>query len=72
MSQEAVKVELPPVAVIFLSEFLPDSIVLWLGDLNSQLEQQDMDQVKKLVEAQEFRALYRHDQVRSTHFLILP
>ncbi|XP_060547383.1 type II inositol 1,4,5-trisphosphate 5-phosphatase isoform X3 [Pantherophis guttatus] len=40
-------------------------IVVWLGDLNSQLEQQNMDQVKKLVEAQEFRALYRHDQLRS-------
>ncbi|XP_058051479.1 type II inositol 1,4,5-trisphosphate 5-phosphatase isoform X3 [Ahaetulla prasina] len=40
-------------------------IILWLGDLNSQLEQQNMDQVKKLVEAQEFRALYQHDQLKS-------
>lgn len=71
-SQEAEKVELLPVAVMFLSEFLPDSIVVWLGDLNSRLEQQNMEQVKKLVEAQEFRALYQHDQVSSTHFLILP
>ncbi|ETE60245.1 Type II inositol-1,4,5-trisphosphate 5-phosphatase, partial [Ophiophagus hannah] len=63
--QEAEKVELPPAAVIFLSEFLPDSIVLWLGDLNSRLEQQDMEQVKKLVDTQDFRALYWHDQLKS-------
>ncbi|XP_062996870.1 type II inositol 1,4,5-trisphosphate 5-phosphatase [Elgaria multicarinata webbii] len=40
-------------------------VVLWLGDLNYRLEEQDMEQVKKLVEARDFQALYHHDQLKS-------
>lgn len=40
------------------------SVVLWLGDLNYRLEVLDMELVKKLVETQDFLALFQHDQVR--------
>ncbi|XP_042296834.1 type II inositol 1,4,5-trisphosphate 5-phosphatase isoform X2 [Sceloporus undulatus] len=39
-------------------------VVLWLGDLNYRLEEQDVEQVKKLVEAGDFRTLQQHDQLR--------
>ncbi|XP_054855269.1 type II inositol 1,4,5-trisphosphate 5-phosphatase [Eublepharis macularius] len=39
-------------------------IVLWLGDLNYQLEEQDTERVKKLIQAQDFQALYRRDQLK--------
>ncbi|KAH0631047.1 hypothetical protein JD844_005128 [Phrynosoma platyrhinos] len=38
-------------------------VVLWMGDLNYRLEEQDMEQVKKLVEAGDFCTLQQHDQV---------
>ncbi|XP_066494262.1 type II inositol 1,4,5-trisphosphate 5-phosphatase isoform X2 [Tiliqua scincoides] len=40
------------------------NIILWLGDLNYRLEEQDVEQVKKLVEVRDFQALYQHDQLK--------
>ncbi|XP_033013370.1 type II inositol 1,4,5-trisphosphate 5-phosphatase isoform X1 [Lacerta agilis] len=39
-------------------------VVLWLGDLNYRLEEQDVERVKKLVEAHDFATLYQHDQLK--------
>ncbi|XP_062818573.1 type II inositol 1,4,5-trisphosphate 5-phosphatase isoform X1 [Anolis carolinensis] len=39
-------------------------VVLWLGDLNYRLEEQDVERVKKLVEARDFRTLQQHDQLK--------
>ncbi|XP_053124607.1 type II inositol 1,4,5-trisphosphate 5-phosphatase isoform X3 [Hemicordylus capensis] len=40
------------------------NVVLWLGDLNYRLEEQDVEQVKKLVEARDFQALFQRDQLK--------
>ncbi|XP_061452357.1 type II inositol 1,4,5-trisphosphate 5-phosphatase isoform X2 [Rhineura floridana] len=50
---------LPPLAIG------KHDVVLWLGDLNYRLEEQDTERVKKLVEAQEFHSLYQHDQLKN-------
>ncbi|XP_060114249.1 type II inositol 1,4,5-trisphosphate 5-phosphatase [Heteronotia binoei] len=39
-------------------------VVFWLGDLNYRLEEQDMVQVKKLIQAQDFQILHQQDQLK--------
>uniref|UniRef100_A0ACB8FQZ7 Uncharacterized protein n=2 Tax=Sphaerodactylus townsendi TaxID=933632 RepID=A0ACB8FQZ7_9SAUR len=39
-------------------------VVFWLGDLNYQLEGQEMEHVKKLIRARDFQALHQHDQLK--------
>uniref|UniRef100_A0A8C8R855 phosphoinositide 5-phosphatase n=1 Tax=Pelusios castaneus TaxID=367368 RepID=A0A8C8R855_9SAUR len=39
-------------------------VILWLGDLNYRIDGLDVEQVKKLIEEENFQALYEHDQLK--------
>ncbi|XP_025027261.1 type II inositol 1,4,5-trisphosphate 5-phosphatase isoform X3 [Python bivittatus] len=40
-------------------------VIVWLGDLNYRLEEQDIERVKKLIDAQDICALYQYDQLKN-------
>lgn len=52
----------PPKSVTFV--LCPDSVILWLGDLNYRIEELDVEKVKKLIEEKAFQTLYGYDQVQ--------
>jgi len=46
-------------------------MVFWLGDLNYRFDELDVDQVKALIDKQNFDKLYSYDQVFHYIFFIL-
>ncbi|KAM6428506.1 type II inositol 1,4,5-trisphosphate 5-phosphatase isoform 3-T3 [Liasis olivaceus] len=40
-------------------------VIVWLGDLNYRLEEQDIERIKKLIDAQDVRAVYQYDQLKN-------